>query len=86
MVSKLKKGEGMERRRGNCIFELGRQVSSMARILLFWRFLCVPGPIEGLECPPPWTEKWSGLWSMRTGVRTAKGPEAVSSPEALSWV
>ena len=57
MVSKLKKGEGMERRRGNCIFELGRQVSSMARILLFWRFLCVPGPIEGLECPPPHGQK-----------------------------
>jgi hypothetical protein len=34
----------------------------------------------------PWTKKRSGLWCMRTGVRTAKGPEAVSSPKALSWV
>lgn len=36
--------------------------------------------------PLPWTKKRSGLCSMRTGVRTARGPEAVSSPEALSWV
>jgi hypothetical protein len=36
--------------------------------------------------PLPWTKKWSGLCSMRGDVRTARGPEAVSSPEALSWV
>lgn len=36
--------------------------------------------------PLSWTKKWSGLCSMRGDVRTARGPEAVSSPEALSWV
>lgn len=74
VVSKLKKGEGMERRRGNCIFELGRQVSSMARILLFWRFLCVPGPIEGLECPPPMDRKMVRTMEYENWCQNCKRP------------
>lgn len=41
---------------------------------------------RGSGMPLPWTEDCSGLWSMRNGVKSAKGPEAVSSSEALFWV
>lgn len=51
MLRKVEKGEGVERRRGNWILEMRRKVPSMAKILIFWRFLCVPESIECLECP-----------------------------------
>ncbi len=51
VLSKLEKGEGMERRRGNWILEVERKVPSTARLLIFWQFLCMPGFIEGLVCP-----------------------------------
>ena len=38
VLSKLKNGKGMERRRGNWILEMRRKVPSMAKILIFWRF------------------------------------------------
>jgi hypothetical protein len=47
VLFKVKKGKGMERRRGNWILERGRKVPSMARIRIFSRFLRVP---ESIEC------------------------------------
>lgn len=87
MLSKMKKGEGMERRRGTWILEVGRKVHSMDGQDPHFLAVLAPARVHRVSrAPLPWTEKRSGLWSMRTGVKTAKGPEAVSSSEALSWV
>jgi hypothetical protein len=51
VLPKLKNGKGMERRRGNWILEMRRKVPSMAKILIFWRFLRESESIECLECP-----------------------------------